>query len=76
MEITKLKDILINNKVNFSYYRAGVLYYKIAFEGNMYEFPVPVEDVGDATFNTEDKASFFMRYIRKAIEGNAFVRSL
>lgn len=31
-------------------------------------FPVPIEDIGDATFLAEDKAILFMRYIRKYIE--------
>lgn len=41
-------------------------------KGNMWyitdfgdEFPVPISDMGDATFLPEDKASFFMRYMRK-----------
>lgn len=31
-------------------------------------FPVPISDTGDGTFLDEDKAMFFMRYIRKQIE--------
>lgn len=39
-----------------------------------YLFPVPLEDVGDATFNASEKALLFMRYIRKAQEEGSFVR--
>ncbi len=33
-------------------------------------FPVPVSDVGDGTFNAEEKAMLMMRYIRKQIEAH------
>lgn len=39
----------------------------------VFEFPVPLDDVGDATLEKEDKAIMFMRYIRKAIEEGMFV---
>lgn len=39
-----------------------------------YVFPVPLEDIGDATFNATEKALFFMRYIRKAQEEGSFVK--
>jgi hypothetical protein len=42
--------------------------------GQLWEFPVPIEDVGDATFNATEKALLFMRYIRKAQEEGSFVR--
>jgi hypothetical protein len=31
-------------------------------------FPVPVEDIGTATFSREEKSLIMMRYIRKWIE--------
>lgn len=54
-----------NKKVHFVRYRKGNLIYKT--ECDM-EFPVPIEDVGDAEFLAEDKATLFMRYIRKHLE--------
>jgi len=51
-------------KVEFVYYRGGELWYKTE---NDFIFPVPVNDIGDATFNATDKAMLFMRYIRKHI---------
>jgi hypothetical protein len=52
-------------KVRFSFYRDKELWY-ITEDG--FEFPVPLDDVGNATFLHEDKAILFMRYIRKYIE--------
>lgn len=59
-----LKDH-IKGQVTFQYYRAGNLYYKTETE---LLFPVPIEDIGEATFLASDKAIFFMRYIRKYME--------
>lgn len=66
----ELKKLIKDNKVNFSHYRAGVVYYNIGYENNTYTFPVSILDIGDATLEKEDKAILFMRYIRKAIESN------
>ena len=67
-----IKDIVKDNIVEFFCYRKGFLYYRISLviDGklNAYRFPVPISDVGDATFNATDKAIFFMRYIRKAMD--------
>lgn len=51
-----------NKKVNFKFYRSGNLYYQTECG---FLFPVPVVDIGDATFNNEEKAILLMRYIRK-----------
>lgn len=51
-----------NNKVYFEYYRDSALWYRTEF-GDI--FPVPIDDVGNATFKNEDKALLFMRYMRK-----------
>jgi hypothetical protein len=54
----------VNNDqiVRFNYYRDGSLWYETQ-KGFM--FPVPVTDIGNATFKAEDRAILFMRYIRK-----------
>lgn len=59
-----IKDC-IKGKVTFQYYRKGELYYKCE---NGFVFPVPIDDTGDASFNAEDKAMLFMRWIRKALQ--------
>ncbi len=51
-----------NRRVSFDFYRAGLLYYTTEFNEI---FSVPVDDVGDATFNSNEKAIMLMRYMRK-----------
>lgn len=58
-----IKDC-IKGRVTFQFYRKGELYYRCE---NGFVFPVPVNDTADATFNPEDKAMLFMRWIRKAL---------
>lgn len=61
-----LKEMVSSGKmVNFSYYRDGALWY---LTETGFLFPVPVEDIGNATFKNVDKAILFMRYIRKHID--------
>lgn len=61
-----IKDMVKDNKkVKFLRYRKGELIY-ITECG--FEFPVPIDDVGDGVFLSEDKAMLFMRYIRKHIQ--------
>lgn len=55
----------IKGKASFQYYRAGNLYYKS--ESGLL-FPVPIDDIGDASFNAEEKGIMMMRYIRKFLE--------
>jgi hypothetical protein len=42
--------------------RADNLWYKTALG---FEFPVPFSDMGDATFEAEEKGKMLIRYIRK-----------
>ncbi len=70
-----LKDIVKNNQVQFSHYRAGHLYYNVSVAEGDYSFPVPTTDIGDATFLNKDKAIIMMRYIRKALDDGTFVRA-
>jgi len=53
------------------------MYYVVTVPGEEgeFSFPVPLEDVGDATLEAEDKAITFMRYIRKAIEDGTFIKA-
>jgi hypothetical protein len=58
-----LKEMIVNNqKVRFSFYRDGQLWYETECG---FRFPVPITDAGTATFLAEDRAILFMRYIRK-----------
>jgi hypothetical protein len=61
-----LKEYVANGaQVSFEFYRKGNLWYKTDCG---FEFPVPIADVGDATFMKADKAILFMRYIRKHLD--------
>ncbi len=72
-----IKDIVKDNVVNFDHYRAGFLYYRVVVPDGIhfdsYLFPVPISDIGEATFLAQDKAILFMRYIRKAIDEKTFI---
>jgi hypothetical protein len=60
-----VKEMVINNqKVRFSFYRDGYLWYETECG---FRFPVPVSEAGTATFLAEDRAILFMRYIRKQV---------
>jgi len=53
---------LVRGQVHFKYYRDNSLWYSTVCG---FIFPVPLSDTGEATFNAEDKALLFMRWIRK-----------
>ena len=69
-----IKDIVNDNTVRFVRYRQGIAYYgvNVPSEG-AYMFPVPLEDIGDATLELEDKAIMFMRHIKRAMSDGSFV---
>jgi hypothetical protein len=55
-------------KVRFAFFRGRELWYR---HEDGFEFPVPIDDVGDAVFLADEKAILFMRYIRKHAEAIA-----
>src|SRR6476469_833200 len=60
--VRTLKEMIVNNqKVRFSFYRDGQLWYETECG---FRFPVPISEAGTATFLVEDRAILFMRYIR------------
>lgn len=64
--VATIKDRVASGKVvTFSHYQQGELWY-ICEDG--FEFPVPIDDTGDAKFKPDDKAMFFMRWIRKHMQ--------
>ena len=61
-----IKEMVMNNqRVFFVKYRDSDLWYKTECG---FEFPVPIDEAGTATFLAEDKAMLFMRYIRKHLK--------
>lgn len=72
-----IKDFVANeNFVVFDSFRANVFYYNVPNKTTLelYQFQVPIEDIGTATLFTRDKSIFFMRWIRKSIENQTFVK--
>ena len=69
----ELKDaVRKGNWARFLFYRDGELWYEVNVAGDnraivpaVFQFPVPLEDIGNATFNCVEKAILMMRYIRK-----------
>jgi hypothetical protein len=51
-----------NRKVYFQYYRDSSLWYATE-HGEI--FPVPIDDIGNATFNSVEKGILLMRYMNK-----------
>lgn len=62
---TSLKSLVAGKQTHFDFYRKGNLWYKT---DDGYTYPVPIEDIGDASFLATDKALIHMRYIRKQME--------
>ena len=68
VKMHSVKDIVKGNQAEFSHLVNGCAYYSVQVEQLTYTFPVPLNDVNDATLLKADKAIFFMRWIKKAIE--------
>lgn len=72
-----IKEIVKDTKSIFSYASAGVLYYVVEIGNEKYQFPVNMndkEDVGTTAFVSEYKTITLMRYVRKALEKDEFIR--
>ncbi|MBD3645901.1 MAG: hypothetical protein HUJ31_00295, partial [Pseudomonadales bacterium] len=63
--MSRIKDLVKDQRAHFVFYRDRCLFYET---DNGFQFPVPVEDAGSATFNADEKAILLMRYIRKHLE--------
>lgn len=73
-----IKELIKDNKVEFDSYRQGFFYYniykKVGTAYEIYQFTVPIDDIGTATLLATDKAITFMRWIRKAINENTLIK--
>lgn len=56
----------VSGQVVFQFYKDNALWYKTT--ATDFLFPVPIEDIGNATFLAKDKGLLFMRYIRKHLD--------
>ena len=62
MKIDIKRAVMENRQACFVYYRDSSLWY--VTEANEL-FSVPIDDIGNATFNYKEKAILLMRYMRK-----------
>lgn len=72
----KVTDFVFTGaQVSFDYYRAEHFYYRAYHiaTGEIYSFPVPLDDVGGTLLNL-DKAVTFMRWIRRAIQDGTLIK--
>jgi hypothetical protein len=78
-----IKDLVSKEHVvSFDSFRAGFFYYNVynsnkthpSSKGEVYQFTVPIEDIGGATLLATDKAITFMRWIRKAINEGTLIK--
>lgn len=51
-----------NRRATMTHVHAGNIWYKTEFDET---FPVPISDMGEATFHADEKALLLMRYMRK-----------
>ena len=74
MKITNF--VYDKNFCQFVYYRQNFLYYSVVEKNTSekYLFPIPLDDLGDATINNIEKSIFLMRYMRKALDEGTLVR--
>ena len=72
LEVTKF--VRPGKLAYFDFFRAGIFYYRILNEQTWYNFCIPLEDLGSATLNTEEKAITLMRWIRKSMEDGTFIK--
>ena len=62
--MASVKEIVKGKNAHFVFFRDKSLFYET---DDGFQFPIPIEDAGSATFNAEEKAILLMRYIRKHI---------
>ena len=60
--MNNIKDLVKGQTAHFVFYRDRSLFYAT---DNGFQFPVPIDDAGSATFNADEKAILLMRYMRK-----------
>jgi hypothetical protein len=60
-----ITELVRNKQARFVHFREGNFIYQTE---DGFQFPVPLTDIGTATLLAEDKAIFFMRWIRRHLE--------
>ena len=60
-----LKQLIIGKEAHFKQFRNGSLYYET---DDGFVFEVPVNELSGASVNATEKASVFMKWIKKGLE--------
>jgi len=80
MNDLSIKNLIKDNFVVFDMFREDQFHYTVQDKhtGTDYSFPVPLSDIQRSDVNptllARDKAIYFMRYIRKAMEAGTLVK--
>jgi hypothetical protein len=72
-----LKDAITGSVAKFDHAIAGVLYYTLFVEDDQYQLVIDMndkDDVGTTSFEAEYKGITLMRYIRKGMADETFVK--
>lgn len=71
-----IKEIVKNNTAYFKYYRHNHIYYTVTVADVQYIFPIELDskEIGDSSFNDQEKAITLMRYINMALKAGTFVK--
>lgn len=74
-----IKEIVKDNIVEFSHFASDELHYDVQIKSetkigvlNTYTFPIPISETKGATFLSQDKAIYFMRFINIALKNGTF----
>lgn len=76
--LPSIKSLVTNSEISFTHYHDGNLWYSCRYDityldgcidtWKEFDFPVPIDDIGNAVFKASDKPLLFMRYMRKQLK--------
>jgi hypothetical protein len=72
--VKSIKEIVKDNIVEFSSYRADTFYYIVKVDADFFQFPIERKDIEGSTLMAKDKAILFMRWINRAIKEKSFIK--
>ena len=62
--MTKLTELIKGKKAHFVEFHGGNLFYQI----DSFKFPVPVDELQGACVSSEENASVFMKWVKRALK--------
>ena len=73
-----LQDLVKGNTVHLDSYSNGTFYFhlKVASDDKeeLYQFSVPMKELGNSSIKTNDRAIYYKRWINRAIEDGTLTR--